>query len=38
MLQSTGHFYIVSDDQILKGEPIIKDTRTPLRAIVELWR
>ena len=38
MLQTTGHYYIVSDDQILKGEPIIKDTRTPVRAIVELWR
>ena len=38
MLQSTEHLYIVTDDQILKGEPIIKSTRTPIRAIVELWR
>ena len=38
MTTSTEHFYIVTDDQILSGEPIIKDTRTPVRAIVELWR
>lgn len=38
MLQSTGHFYIVTNDQILNGEPIIKGSRTPVRAIVELWR
>jgi uncharacterized protein (DUF433 family) len=38
MLQSTGHFYIVTNDQILSGEPIIKGSRTPVRAIVELWR
>jgi uncharacterized protein (DUF433 family) len=29
---------IVTDDQILSGEPIIKGTRTPVRAIVEMWR
>lgn len=34
----TEHYYIVTDDQILSGEPIIKGTRTPVRAIVELWR
>ncbi len=38
MLQATEHYYIVTDDQILSGEPIIKGTRTPVRAIVELWR
>jgi uncharacterized protein (DUF433 family) len=38
MLQATGHFYIVTSDEILSGEPIIKGTRTPVRAIVELWR
>ncbi len=32
------HRYIVSNDQILSGEPIVEDTRTPVRAIVELWR
>lgn len=30
--------YIVSDKKILSGEPIIKGTRTPVRAIVEMWR
>ena len=38
MIAATNHCYIVSDNQILGGEPIIKDTRTPVRAIVELWR
>jgi len=28
----------VRDDRILSGEPIIKGTRTPVRAIVESWR
>ncbi|MEW6237262.1 MAG: DUF433 domain-containing protein [Candidatus Omnitrophota bacterium] len=38
MNQATEHCYIVSDDQVLNGEPIIKNTRTPVRAIVESWR
>jgi uncharacterized protein (DUF433 family) len=38
MITATEHCYIVSDDRILGGEPIIKETRTPVRAIVELWR
>ena len=38
MSTATEHYYIVTDDQILSGEPIIKGTRTPVRAIVELWR
>jgi len=38
MLNATEHFYIVTDARILSGEPIIKGTRTPVRAIVELWR
>jgi uncharacterized protein (DUF433 family) len=38
MTQLTAHRYIVTDDRILSGEPIIRDTRTPVRAIVELWR
>ncbi|HZS09318.1 MAG TPA: DUF433 domain-containing protein [Blastocatellia bacterium] len=38
MMQATEHLYVVADQQILSGEPIIKDTRTPVRAIVELWR
>jgi uncharacterized protein (DUF433 family) len=38
MVQTTEHLYIVTDEAILSGEPIIKGTRTPVRAIVELWR
>jgi uncharacterized protein (DUF433 family) len=38
MVQATEHIYIVKDEQILSGEPIIKGTRTPVRAIVETWR
>jgi uncharacterized protein (DUF433 family) len=30
--------YITSVKNILSGEPIIKETRTPVRAIVEMWR
>lgn len=38
MTQVTEHCYVVTDDQILDGEPIIRGTRTPVRAIVEIWR
>lgn len=38
MMQSTEHYYIVTNSRILNGEPIIKGSRTPVRAIVELWR
>jgi len=38
MTTATAHCYIVTDDQILGGEPIIKGTRTPVRAVVENWR
>lgn len=38
MLHATKHRYIVRNDEILSGEPIIAGTRTPVRAIVELWR
>ena len=34
----TEHCYVVRKAGILSGEPIVKDTRTPVRAIVELWR
>ncbi len=30
--------YIVTDSAILGGEPVIIGTRTPVRAVVELWR
>lgn len=38
MVQTTEYLYIVRDDEILQGEPIIRRTRTPVRAIVETWR
>jgi uncharacterized protein (DUF433 family) len=38
MLQATEYRYIVRDDSILNGEPIIQGTRTPVRAVVETWR
>jgi len=38
MIQATAHRYVVTNDQILGGEPIIEGTRTPVRAVVELWR
>ncbi len=38
MVQATEHCHIVRNDEILSGEPIIKGTRTPVRAIVEMWR
>ena len=34
----TEHCYIIRKEGILNGEPIVKGTRTPVRAIVELWR
>jgi len=34
----TEYKYIVKSMEILDGEPIIKGTRTPVRAIVENWR
>ncbi len=34
----TQHRYVVRDAGILDGEPIIAGTRTPVRAIVELYR
>jgi uncharacterized protein (DUF433 family) len=37
-MRATEHCYVVSDEGILGGEPIIAGTRTPVRAIVELWR
>lgn len=35
---AVAYRYITSDKNILSGEPIIKDTRTSVRTIVELWR
>jgi uncharacterized protein (DUF433 family) len=38
MVTATEHCYIVSNPRILRGEPIVKGTRVPVRAIVETWR
>lgn len=32
------HSYVVTDPALLQGEPIIAGTKTPVRAIVEMWR
>ena len=33
-----GHPYVESISAILGGEPVIKNTRTPVRAVVERWK
>ncbi len=38
MATQTEHLYVERDDAILSGEPVVKGTRTPVRAVVELWR
>jgi uncharacterized protein (DUF433 family) len=38
MSTATEHCHIVRETQVLGGEPVIKGTRTPVRAIVELYR
>jgi len=38
MPTTTGHRYITNQPGILSGEPIIEGTRTPVRAVVDLWR
>ena len=37
-MQATRHRYIITDRTVLGGEPVIEGTRTPVRAIVEMWR
>ena len=34
----TDHPHIIRVEGILGGEPVVKGTRTPVRAIVENWR
>jgi uncharacterized protein (DUF433 family) len=34
----TAHRYIVSSSEILGGEPVLEGTRTPVRAVIGLWR
>ena len=38
MTTTTNSRYVTRQHDILSGEPIIKGTRTPVRAIVENWR
>jgi uncharacterized protein (DUF433 family) len=38
VVQATDYLYVVKNDEVLGGEPIIQGTRTPVRAIVETWR
>ncbi|MGH2485153.1 MAG: DUF433 domain-containing protein [Ktedonobacterales bacterium] len=38
MMRRTEHPYVVTDDTILAGEPIVRGTRTLVRAIVVMWR
>lgn len=38
MATAIRHPYIVSDQAVLGGAPIITGTRTPVRAIAELWK
>ncbi len=38
MVTKTEHLYVVRNKEILGGEPIIAGTRTPVRAVVEMWR
>jgi uncharacterized protein (DUF433 family) len=35
---TTDHPYVAHVDTILSGEPIIKGTRTPVRAVAEHWK
>lgn len=38
MATATEYKYIIKDKDMLGGEPVIKGTRTPVRAIVENWQ
>lgn len=38
MIAVAENYYITAEENILGGELIIKGTRTPVRAIVEIWR
>lgn len=38
MIAITENYYITAQEDVLGGEPIIKGTRTTVRAIVEIWR
>ena len=38
MATRTGHVHVTRHSRILGGEPIIKGTRTPVRAVVGWWK
>ena len=38
MVIATQHPYIVKNTKILGSEPVLKGTRTSVRAVVELWK
>lgn len=38
MVIATEHPYIVKNTKTLGGEPLLKGTRTPVRAVIELWK
>ena len=38
MTTTVIHPYVVREQTLLAGEPAIRGTKTPVRAIVELWR
>lgn len=38
VIQATGYLYIVRDENILSGQPIVKGTRTPLGGIAKILR
>lgn len=38
MAVTTLSHYIISDAALLQGEPVVIGAKTPVRAIVELWR
>lgn len=38
MTTATEHHRIVRNPEISGGEPIVKGTRTTVRAVVEIWR
>lgn len=38
MAVATEHPYVVTDRGILSGEPVLRGTRTPVRAVVEWWK
>lgn len=37
-MQATTQPYVIRDKNLLNGEPILWGTKTPVRAIVEMWR